>query len=93
VSSPSWVPLADLFPDQINRILTVRPRRRTYINQADAGYDWAAGHEFVVTAESSPLYRNIVAVDEVRGLKACGYTHIHIHYNTGTDAAPLEIKL
>lgn len=91
MTTSTWVSLADLFPQHVNRILTVRPRRRTYISQADAGYDWSVGHEFVVTAKSSPFFGNIVAVDEASGLKKCGYTHIQIHYNT--NSAPLEIEL
>ena len=39
----SWVKLADLVGNKTQRVLTVRPRRRTYLRQSDAGYDWAAG--------------------------------------------------
>lgn len=87
----SWCKLADLLPQQDHRILTVRPRRRTYLHQSDAGYDWASGREFVVTTESSPYRGNVVAVDEVNHLKEYGYTHIHIHYNVNTT--PLELEL
>ena len=87
----SWAKLADLFPEQDHRIVSVRPRRRTYLHQSDAGYDWAAGREFVITTEASPYYNQVVAVDEKRNLKEYGYTHVHIHYNTG--CAPLELEL
>lgn len=87
----SWCKLADLSPKQDHRIVTVRPRRRTYLHQADAGYDWAVGREFVITTEASPYYGSVVAVDEKRHLKEYGYTHIHIHYQP--HCAPLEIEL
>lgn len=87
----TWVKLSDLNPGQTHRILTVRPRRRTYLSQADAGYDWAAGKEFVVTTQSSPYKGQVVAVDEARLLKGYGYTHVHIHYNV--NSAPLELEL
>lgn len=87
----SWVKLADLSEFDTQHILTVRPRNRTYLRQSDAGYDWAAGKEFVITSRSSPHYNQVVAVDEKRHLKEYGYTHVHIHYNT--NSVPLEIEL
>ena len=86
-----WAKLADLLPEQDHRIVTVRPRYRTYLHQADAGSDWAAGKEFVITTESSPYYGSVVAVDERRHLREYGYTHVHIHYQP--HCAPLEIEL
>lgn len=91
VSQRSWVKLADLSEYPSTRIVTVRPRRRTYLHQSDAGYDWAIGHEFIITSRSSPYYGDIVAVDETQHLKRHGYTHVHIHYNI--NSAPLEIQL
>ena len=91
VSKPKWTHLADLSEQTPHRILTIRPRRRTYLHQSEAGYDWAAGREFVVIAESSPYYGQVVAVDERRNLIGYGYTHVQIHYNT--VSVPLEIKL
>jgi len=87
----SWVKLADLAEFETQRILTVRPRRRTYLHQSDAGYDWAVGKEFVITTQSSPYYNQVVAVDETTNLKRYGYTHVHIHYNH--NSTPLEIEL
>jgi hypothetical protein len=87
----SWVKLADLTPTKDHRILSIRPRYRTYLRQSDAGYDWASGHPFVVTSDSSVYKGCIVAVDETRHLKDIGYTHVHIHYNT--NAPHLEIAL
>lgn len=87
----SWVKLADLAEFETQHILTVRPRRRTYLSQAEAGYDWSVGHEFVITTQSSPYHNQIVAVDEVQNLKRFGYTHLHIHYNR--NSVPLEIEL
>ena len=87
----SWVKLADLAEFDTQNILTVRPRRRTYLSQADVGYDWSVGHEFVITTRSSPYYQQVVAVDEVKNLKRYGYTHLHIHYNN--RSVPLELEL
>ena len=87
----SWVKLADLVGNKTQRVLTVRPRRRTYLRQSDAGYDWAAGREFVVITETSAYKGYTVAVDETRHLKDVGYTHVHIHYNN--EAPHLEIAL
>jgi hypothetical protein len=87
----SWAKLSDLQHHRSARILTVRPRWRTYLHQADAGYDWAVGREFIITTENSPHRGNVVAVDEKHHLKWMGYTHIHIHYNL--NDAPLELEL
>lgn len=87
----SWVKLADLVEFETQRILTVRPLRRTYLSQAEAGYDWSVGHEFVITSPHSPHKGDIVAVDETRNLKRYGYTHVHIHYNR--NSVPLELEL
>jgi hypothetical protein len=86
-----WVKLADLSEFDTQRIVTVRPLRRTYLRQSDAGYDWAAGQPFVITSPHSPHKGDIVAVDEINYLKRCGYTHIHIHYNR--NSVPLELEL
>ena len=91
VSKPKWTHLADLSEQTPQRILTIRPRRRTYLHQSEAGYDWAAGREFVVIAESSPYYGQVVAVDERRNLIGYGYTHVQIHYNT--VSVPLTLAL
>ena len=87
----SWCKLADLLPDSNHSVVSVVPRRRTYLHQSDAGYDWACGREFVITTESSPYYGMVVACDERRHLKEYGYTHIHVHWNI--NQAPLEIPL
>ena len=87
----AWYKLADLSEHTSHRILTIRPRRRTYLHQSDAGYDWAAGREFVVTTEASPYYGQVVAVDERRHLVEYGYTHVQIHYNN--VSAPLMLSL
>ena len=87
----TWVKLSDLSEHQSHRILTIRPRRRTFLHQSDAGYDWAAGREFVVVSGSSPYLNQVVAVDEANNLKRYGYTHVHIHYNI--HSTPLEIAL
>lgn len=86
-----WVKLADLVEFDTQHILPVRPRRRTYLHQSDAGYDWAVGKEFVITTRSSPYYGEIVAIDETANLKRYGYTHVHIHYNN--RSVPLELEL
>jgi hypothetical protein len=86
----SWCKLSDLQPVTEHRIITVRPRWRTYLHQSDAGYDWAVGKPFIITSDC-PHRGNVVAVDEVHNLKRMGYTHIHIHYNL--NDTPLEMKL
>lgn len=87
----TWIKLADLLEYQETRILSVRPRYRTYLHQSDAGYDWAVGREFVITTEASPYCGMVVAVDERRHLKEYGYTHVHIHWNQ--NQTPLELEL
>jgi len=79
-----------LYDDVHDTTITLRPARRQYVNPTDAGYDWAAGHPFVVTDPRSGYFRQVVAVDEVSYLKRAGYTHAHIHFN---NTQPLEIKL
>ena len=86
-----WCKLADLSEHDTQNIVTVRPRYRTYLHQSDAGYDWAAGKEFIITTPSSPYKGQIVAVDETKNLKRYGYTHVHIHYNN--RSVPLELEL
>lgn len=87
----TWVNLADLSEQTPHRILTIRPRRRTYLHQSEAGYDWAAGREFIITSKSSPYCGQVVAVDERRNLVEYGYTHVQIHYNN--VSAPLMLSL
>jgi hypothetical protein len=86
----TWQHLADLQPKTTQRILTVRPRWRTYLHQSEVGYDWAVGKPFIITGDC-PHRGNIVASDESRNLKQMGYTHIHIHYNL--NDTPLEMTL
>ena len=87
----TWVKLAELADLNETRIVSVRPRYRTYLHQSDAGYDWVAGKEFIITTQSSPYHNQVVAVDETHNLKRYGYTHVHIHYNL--NSAPLELEL
>jgi len=91
VDTPKWTHLADYYNPNEFRILSIRPRRRTYLRQSDAGYDWCAGHGFIVTSQSSPYCGQVVAIDETRHLKDIGYTHVHIHYNL--DTPPLKLEL
>lgn len=79
-----------LYDDVQDTIITLRPARRSYVNPTDAGYDWAAGHPFVITDSRSGYYNQVIAVDEVAYLKRAGYTHAHIYFNR---TAPLEVKL
>jgi len=90
-TTPKWTRLTEYYDPDEFRILSIRPRRRTYLRQSEAGYDWSAGRDFIVTSRSSPYCGTVVAVDETRHLKDIGYTHVHIHYNV--DTPPLEIKL
>lgn len=85
-----YIKLADLTENPY-RTLRVKPRRRTYLNRADVGYDWACGKEFVVIDANSPFSGQVIAVDEAHTLKRYGYDTIQIEYNT--SVRPLEMSL
>jgi len=85
-----YIKLAELSENPY-KTLRIKPRRRTYLNRKDAGYDWACGAEFVVTDRNSPFYEQIVAVDETMTLKRYGYETVQIEYNT--SVRPLEMSL
>jgi hypothetical protein len=87
----SWCKLADLNLTFEARILTVRPKWRTYLRQSDVVYDWHVGHPFVVT--DGPYQGYTVDVTEVRNLKRDGYTAVHIHYNIGDVDPHVEVTL
>lgn len=66
--------------------LTLVPRRRRYLVESDAIYDFTVGHEFVVDDASSPFDGCIVSCLDTTALKQHGYTHVLLHYNTDRNA-------
>lgn len=72
------------------RSLTLRPRRRTYLMETDAVYDYTVGHEFVVADANSPFDGCVVTVLDKPTLKQHGYTNLTLSYNTDRE---VEIKL
>lgn len=85
-----YIKLAELAENPY-KTLRIKPRRRTYLNGSDAGYDWASGKEFVVVDRSSSFNGQIVAVDETDVLKRYGYETVLIEYNR--SVRPLEMSL
>lgn len=72
------------------KALTIRPVRRHYLSESDAVYDFAVGHEFVVSDSSSPFDGCVVSVLDKTTLQENEYTHITIQYNIDRT---VEIKL
>lgn len=91
----NWSKLADLsskLNTKTKAALTVAPRRRPYISQSDAVYDYTVGHDFTVIDTMSPLQGCSVTVCDRHTLKETyGLTHLHIKFNPGM--APVEVAL
>lgn len=68
-----------------SKALSVAPRRRHYLSASDAVYDYAVGHEFVVTDPTSPFNGCFVSTLDTATLKAHGYTSVDISYNNGLN--------
>lgn len=68
-----------------SKALSVVPRRRHYLSASDAVYDYAVGHEFVVTDPASPFNGCFVSTLDTATLKANGYTSVDISYNNGLN--------
>lgn len=73
-----------------SKALSVVPRRRHYLSASDAVYDFAVGHEFIVTDSSSPFDGCFVSTLDATVLKAHGYTAVDISYNNGLN---VEVSL
>jgi hypothetical protein len=61
--------------------LSVVPRRRHYLTPADAVYDFAVGHDFIVVDPQSPFHGCFVSSLDASTLKQHGYTAVDITYN------------
>ena len=77
----NWTSLATLQDEFHNKSLTVKPRRRSYLSQVDAVYDYMVGHDVVITDETSPYNGSVMSILDRDVLKRCGYNRIHLHYN------------
>lgn len=73
-----------------SKALSVVPRRRHYLSASDAVYDFAVGHEFIVTDSNSPFDGCFVSTLDATTLKAHGYTSVDITYNNGFN---VEVSL
>lgn len=73
-----------------SKALSVVPRRRHYLSESDAVYDFTVGHEFIVTDPASPFDGCYVSTLDATTLTAHGYTAVEIIYN---NALSVEIAL
>lgn len=87
MSNPKGIPtnrkLADI--QASSKTLKVRPLRRSYHNEADAGYDWSAGVAFVITDPDSPLNGQITGIHETKLLRQYNYDAVAIQYNRNAE--------
>ena len=65
--------------------LSVVPRRRHYLVPSDAVYDFAVGHDFIVTDPQSPFHGCFVSSLDTHTLKQHGYTAVDISYNNNLN--------
>jgi hypothetical protein len=72
------------------KALSVVPRRRHYLAESDAVYDFSVGHDFLVRDAASPFDGCFVSVLDKIVLKQHGYTAIDISYNNGLS---VEVSL
>jgi hypothetical protein len=73
-----------------SKALSVVPRRRHYLSEVDAVYDFAVGHEFIVVDPQSPFDGCFVSTLDRPTLKAHGYTAVDIMYNNNLN---VEVSL
>lgn len=64
-----------------SKALAVVPRRRHYLSEVDAVYDFSVGHDFIVVDPVSPFHGCFVSSLDTTTLKRHGYTHVDISYN------------
>lgn len=64
-----------------SKALTLVPRRRHYLSELDAVYDFSVGHDFIVVDTSSPFHGCFVSILDAATLKQHGYTNVDITYN------------
>jgi hypothetical protein len=73
-----------------SKALTVVPRRRHYLSEVDAVYDFSVGHDFLVVDPTSPFDGCFVTLLDKHVLKQHGYTAVDITYNNDRN---VEIAL
>lgn len=64
-----------------SKALSVVPRRRHYLSEVDAVYDFSVGHDFLVVDPTSPFDGCFVTLLDKHVLKQHGYTAVDITYN------------
>jgi hypothetical protein len=72
------------------KALSVVPRRRHYLSEVDAVYDFSVGHDFLVVDPTSPFDGCFVTLLDKHVLKQHGYTAVDITYNNDRN---VEIAL
>jgi hypothetical protein len=77
----NWTSLASLQDTFNSKSLSVKPRRRSYLSQSDAVYDYMVGHDVVITDTTSPYNGSVMSILDRDVLKRDGYVKLHIHYN------------
>lgn len=73
-----------------SKALAVVPRRRHYLSEVDAVYDFSVGHDFLVVDPTSPFDGCFVTLLDKHVLKQHGYTAVDITYNNDRN---VEIAL
>lgn len=78
----SFVDLDDVYDYfAASKALSVVPRRRHYLSEVDAVYDFSVGHDFLVVDPTSPFDGCFVTLLDKHVLKQHGYTAVDITYN------------
>jgi len=77
----NWTSLASLQDTFNSKSLSVKPRRRSYLSQSEAVYDYVAGHDVVITDTTSLYNGSVMSILDRHILKRDGYVKLHIHYN------------
>ena len=73
-----------------SKTLSVVPRRRHYLSESDAVYDFSVGHDFIVVDTISPFHGCFVSVLDKAVLKRHGYNAVDITYNNDLS---VEVRL
>jgi len=77
--------------ETIQKTLSVKTIRRSYLSLQDAVYDFRVGHEVLVEDTNSPFYGCTVSVLDTPTLRQHGYTGIQITYNVGLEPVTLPL--
>jgi len=76
-----WTSLSSLQDLGLNKSINVKPRRRSYLSQSDAVYDYMVGHDVVIIDNTSSYNGSVMSVLDTEYLKRNGYVTLHLHYN------------